>query len=50
MEGRAPLMVLAIVLSRRLGRMVTIEHRPEDEGLPTLVWASDEVVKRRSDE
>lgn len=49
-EANASVVVLAIVLSRRLGRMVTIEHRLEDEGLPTLVWATNQVVKKRSDE
>jgi hypothetical protein len=49
-EAKVSVVVLALVVSRRLGRMVTIEHRADDEGLPTLVWAHDEVVEQRSDE
>lgn len=49
-EANASYMVLAIVLSRRLGRMATVEHRSEDGGLPTLAWASEDVGERRSDE
>ena len=39
-EAKAPIVVLALVLTRRLGRTVEIERRAEDEGVPTLVWAS----------
>ncbi len=47
-EANAPIVVLALVLSKRLGRTVEIERRAEDEGLPTLVWADARPV--RSDE
>ena len=47
-EANASAVVLALVLSRRLGRAVDVEHRPGDEGLTTLVWA--ERHARRSDE
>ena len=47
-EANASVAVLALVLSRRLGRSVDVEYRPGDEGLPTIVWANQ--PDRRSDE
>ncbi|MGB5760868.1 MAG: protein rep [Acidimicrobiales bacterium] len=47
-EANATVAVLALVLSRRLGRAVDIEYRPGDGGLPTIVWADES--NRRSDE
>ena len=41
-EANAPVVVLALVLSRRLKRQVEIDFRAEDDGVPTLRW-SDKV-------
>jgi hypothetical protein len=38
-EANAPVVVLALVLSRRLRREVAIDYRSEDDGVPTLRWA-----------
>lgn len=38
-EANASALVLAVVLSRRLGRPVIAEARPDDEGVLTLGWS-----------
>lgn len=37
-EARASAAVLAIVLARRLGRPIEIQHHPDDDGTPTLAF------------
>lgn len=45
-EANAPIVVLALVLTRRLGRLVDVDYRAGDEGLPTLQWADGDNVTR----
>jgi hypothetical protein len=47
-EANARTVVLAVVLTRRLGRKVGVERRAGDEGVPTLVWGTAGTT--RSDE
>ena len=50
-EANVNPIVLAMVLTRRLGRSVQVERRAGDEGVPTLVWADPldghRLVRRR---